>query len=604
MIGSRRVKTLVHFRLFFPTIFLLSLMSIGILYEANSGSNSAWMDYKVCERNSSCNSQFLPELGKYGNNLNFELTVKDLNGSRREELLLGEKSVHIKLEGSKSILYLPMQSGNERFFFPIELKLINGVNHELNVNVENSRVFVVKLNSELVYGHRYNEPVFFLGEIDSNALKNQMISLRFNIARQSEIQKGIQNVLVFLWLVLTFIFGTKIFSRFKLRYSISVINATKITYYFYLVFGLYLIQFSYWLLRRETNPNVVAWATDTPFAQAGPRFSDFYQIQIASTFDEPYVHQAVNYPQFALFFVRVLSVIPNPFGFVSISALCMSFLWIFFSRIPGLRVPQRILGVANFPILFALDRGNLELITIVILLIAITAKIDPLRAAILIGLASSIKVWPLLFIFFFIKRGKDLKYLLVAICTFMSMSLLGMAIYKGPIFPALATENLNLGTDSFKNSLSLKSLTGLLFAFFHGGDVLDAIAIANSNFIFLLRIFALISISGLMLLLKSDLARYTSLCTMILLLPSISFTYRLAITIPILVMLLEEESIKFKKPNRVLYFFLGVLSAPCCYYLFSNNPIGTDSVIYPLFIVFVYLIVVSRDLRNLFSASR
>ncbi len=77
------------------------------------------------------------------------------------------------------------------------------------------------------------------------------------------------------------------------------------------VSGMYLLSLILWMIRRDGNPEIVTWSGDSPFVQAGPRFSDFFQVFDGVKYEMPFKYDAVTYPPSTLLLLSMFSFLKS-----------------------------------------------------------------------------------------------------------------------------------------------------------------------------------------------------------------------------------------------------------------------------------------------------
>jgi hypothetical protein len=182
-------------------------------------------------------------------------------------------------------------------------------------------------------------------------------------------------------------------------------------------------------LQHSSNPYFErnSWLL-TPYV----RFSDFFQVhEILRSFN-PYGIQSGSYPPIGYWIVApVIWMKEYPALFVTLSMTAGFLVW-WFSRVftVGLPAVQRGLfiafGLISLPVTFAADRGNVDLIVFVMMVVGISA-VEQRRntlAATWIGLAAAAKIFPVIYLFVFL-RGRRLRFLIYGVLVIGIASLIG-----------------------------------------------------------------------------------------------------------------------------------------------------------------------------------
>ena len=340
--------------------------------------------------------------------------------------------------------------------------------------------------------------------------------------------------------------------------------------------------FGHWWPNRGAVANVVQAATDTPFMQAGPRFSDFFQILYASKATHPYLFHATDYPPGALVVTRLFGVFPDVIALAVFVALCIGLISGVVQSIPTVSRVFKVSLVLCFPVMFAVDRGNLDLLAVALVLLATYYdETNPTIIGLLIGIAVAIKLWPIVFIFAFTRRIGFARILLWAIVSSAIVTFVGQLHYGGSLLSAFAVNGITDGPQAFTHSTTLISALSLL------GSMLTVHGIGQLHYISNLLFTRLLcfSIGGMLLLLllaqRKFSKRLLAASLIVLLIPSVSFMYRDAIMLVPLVAELTDPAIDNEIPPWWIVLSWIVVFSPTAFWYSSNSGIGTDSLIVP-----------------------
>jgi hypothetical protein len=109
------------------------------------------------------------------------------------------------------------------------------------------------------------------------------------------------------------------------------------------------------------------------------------------------------------------------------------------------------LALLSFPLIFLIERANIELILWMIVAIGILAyrKGYAVPAAILFGVAASMKLYPIFLLGLFLKRRRDLPAFAIGIVTALAATAFAIA-YAGPTF-SIAAHGFYVGVDRFQD---------------------------------------------------------------------------------------------------------------------------------------------------------
>ena len=173
----------------------------------------------------------------------------------------------------------------------------------------------------------------------------------------------------------------------------------------------------------------------------GQVFSDFKSVLTYASLDNPYnkgLHPApANYPPFAYFMLAPLSIFNTKFAFLIYLIIIGAVLFFtFFNLKSSLKINNsKLFFLATFimlshPFLFAIFRGNLDLVVGILLLNLLNFQHrKSYIPGILIGIAGAIKIIPLAFCIYFIAI-RNFKNLLSCILCFVSLTAVSLVYYE------------------------------------------------------------------------------------------------------------------------------------------------------------------------------
>jgi hypothetical protein len=195
-----------------------------------------------------------------------------------------------------------------------------------------------------------------------------------------------------------------------------------------------------------------------PLSNKFPAFEDItiYHLRFllfhTAEFFKPHVHSrhfpysptAFAYPPAAALVYDAIYTFTQPVAFiVTLTILWTLFLYAATSRVLARHLPSPTLTtfytatllLFSFPLLFLLQRGNIELLVWILVTFSILAYIKnfPIAAAVLIGIAASIKLYPILLLGLFLSRRRNLPALLTGAATAIAATLFAMS-FAGPTF--------------------------------------------------------------------------------------------------------------------------------------------------------------------------
>lgn len=205
-----------------------------------------------------------------------------------------------------------------------------------------------------------------------------------------------------------------------------------------IVAGGWAIALLVFVWRLQDGPSAVPYspAYNQPFGPRAPRFSDFFQTLFLSRSGNPYERARSIYPPGSWLSLKPLSVMGDQAAFVvffglvlgAIVCLCWKY-----ARASGATAWMMIATVGSFPMLFALDRGNTELLPFALCLVAATLTITGRRArgsGALVGLAAAMKLWPV-FLLAALHRRFGWRSTLAGMVTGIGWTLLAAGLMAG-----------------------------------------------------------------------------------------------------------------------------------------------------------------------------
>ena len=533
----------------------------------------------------------------------YQFRESDLNSNQNTDCDSGSEVFSMLTSIKAAKVCIPFRSYNDKQF-PVLIKNIQN-NDLLKIKLFDSREFYVERNSQLVYTHRYQEPVFYFKSSDLSKIRDQLGD-RLDIQIKTV---GHSNRLVnstFFLLVVLILGNSWLLIR---RYQTIEIKkvSQKIPHYFFLAIG------SLWggsLLAWYFGPRDSIGSTGrSPFGPSAPLFSDFFQIAQSAQYENPYLEGAVNYPAVATF---VLKGFGNPITnslILLILSLSLSMFILIYWEIAvqyDLNWPQSILlGSACYPILYGIFRGNLDILvsSLVIASMYFWGKTkENVASVILMAIAISLKVWPIFFIIPLLKFKKYKEILWIGLVSVV-ITTFSTLIYSGRNFERFISiilspgESKNSGDISeFSFSYSLRPIFGGIYhlikykGFDSSVERLDQVfAFLDSIFILSVLLILLIFTLTLILRLKAFNAVYLYSASIPLLFFSPSYSYR-AIPIVFYFYLLmininKIDLVTDKKTSKISlweWLSFAFLLAPATVLFFPGTQISLNSILQPL----------------------
>jgi hypothetical protein len=354
---------------------------------------------------------------------------------------------------------------------------------------------------------------------------------------------------------------------------------------------------------------------NSPFAQSAPRFSDFYQLLFYSTNSDPYSFAGSNYPPFAHMILSPLSLVNSTSAHnIYVGLVIGGMIGFLIRTLKWIPDSARLVTIAiilfSYPILFALDRGNIDLVCLLGLLIYARLMFDGkwLSAGLILGTLAAIKVYPLLFAFPFIRERYGVRSFLLASTSFLILTIVAANHYG----LAGVEEIFGLITDSSSRVLNpdqiaawSTSISGFLYAtevVFGNIHIFAIDDVVQSKFFTYSVLIGIATCALFAALARIEIWKKALVVSAaILLLPVISFEYRVGILlVPLLIFTLSSgSSLQFKNLKTRHMILVGLLVGPTSWYYFRGTAVSTSSFITPLAVI---LLLASTNWRR--STSR
>jgi len=429
-------KTRINFLLVLPVLIILSSYILLAFFHNQE-------KIKLSCETFSCHDE--PALNKDSNFQHFEENFRiqfRINGmiADKQPIFRGESHegtlTFSHESGGILIMRIPMAN---QLLEPFAVKIpVTNKNKKLALSIFNSREFIVTLDDQLVYSHRYLSPIFKINPRniwDSQLVstKGELLLTSLNIEFEYSIHNNSQTRFLYSFIIILFLLVSWIFKKLfdiflpqkrnKVDFGLPLSAIT-------LVWGICLCL---WLI---TTVDVSGSGHPSPFGPIGNAFSDMMQIFQAGKFQDPYIYSAVNYPPLSLAIVRLIPFLSVGIIVFAITVMSLSLLWWLASSIDiGVGYKEKIIKFFTFafpyPVLFSIVRGNLDLLASVLVgLSALLINREKFKSAgLLLGFAICLKVWPAVFLLYFLSR-KNFKG--IAVClgsglllTFCSFWILG-----------------------------------------------------------------------------------------------------------------------------------------------------------------------------------
>ena len=532
------------------------------------------------------------------------------------------KNLEISLTGTNKIKFkIPSGSGrNEWTSQPLEPGI-----HRVRLHVLGGQQVTMQVDEKLVYAMSTNiphylllEPNLFVSEYLRDSLYRGNTSWTISASEQMPISYALDRLLGLFGAIAVFI-GTGLISfsiigrsrmhtRIEETQSKSTLRAAGVT-----TVALSILGFLLWVINLQPDRGL-GWPRNTPFFLSEYRFSDFTQLFISSQYSDPYSVAGVTYPPFGLLLMDLLGFLSARQGQIIFlcAAMAVTFtcIWKALSVRTDLinreKVTMSVTFTLSFPILFALDRGNLDLIVIALILLSVWINLthgNSYISGITFGIASAIKVYPLFLLPALLYKKWDAKFLASTAVTFFSATVFGSIRFglspsEGISSILFGSSGQELSGDSATRwNTSLASLSSLVarltFPDYEDGAwrlFTSSIAIAT---------LLLIGLFGAWYLANRNCNRTFMaiywLCFVLLVLPS-SPAYRASILLITLMFVAISGMHDASRPAHI-GLLIGISLSPIVYWYFGDGATNTYSIISPLALLALIYFVFSDEKR-------
>lgn len=339
------------------------------------------------------------------------------------------------------------------------------------------------------------------------------------------------------------------------------------------------------------------------------RFYDFIHLYNLSRHYNPYFEPYLftnlrNIFPFLFFVGYVISLKDLTFSlpFVLISFLLL-FSFITYHSILGKNNQSSLINTAilliSYPILFALDRANLEILVFITLFLftAFYLRKKYILSSILLGISLSLKPFPGIFLILFFTE-KKYKEIIFTIITSLILTLIPLATFQNGLLKNLHQLIYSLTTYSKIYAIQNEGL-----AFGHSlWGLLKFIMIiflgypSDAHLSFLLNIYSILTLIALVILFiyikyieQTFWKKIALLIISLLLFPTVSADYRLLhIFIPLFLFINEKIP---SKSDWIYIFLFGLLLIPKNYFLIPDTEISISSAINPIILLTMMMMI-------------
>ena len=355
-------------------------------------------------------------------------------------------------------------------------------------------------------------------------------------------------------------------------------------------------------------------ASSTPFVERNTwlytqyfRFSDFFQsFELLHSFN-PYNIQRGSYPPIGYWLLAPVVWLNEYAALFVTLALFLGFMiwWLLRSFTLGMPLLHRVFIVAvallSLPVSVAIDRGNVDLIVFVIVVLGI-ASFEQDRnamAALWIGLAGAAKILPILYLLLFL-RGRKLRYIVLGVLAAGFSSLLGFAGFGlvhslygfKSAFSALQIQNHNPINSTYFNASIVGWVQSIGYAI-NGAKGAQAISNVLKSFVLPVDILGTLVLVCYLRWREASVWRAVTLITgLFILLNEVSYYYELLfLFIPL------SLFVKYAAVNRrglIIGVLFGILLAPRAYFYLGSTRVDS-SVLTTAPLLLALLVIVVYD---------
>jgi hypothetical protein len=557
---------------------------------------------------------------KKENVMDFSITVKVISldkNPKASNINTRKNVVNFVSETRNSLnVYVPLREGSVPF---MGYQFINiKINDEIEIVIKSSREIYYFKNNAITYTHRYENPVFYTGAADANLVNKgntKLIALdtEYKARPDQEQISGKVFLSIFLLAFCFLIIGAFARKKSEIEENALLSIATRTKILFLLVsISCYALLLAKWFF-NERDP--VGARNLTPFGPSGPLFSDFFQIATLASFNGVYESTFTNYPPFGILLLKALSNLSLFAVFIMIVFFCAGVLIGNFNFFNKTGILDTLIALTSFPFLFAIARGNLDLLACALVILSMASFKSERNnwAVIFLSVAIALKLWPIVFVLIFLKKGFREPLIIgftsfvLSVISFIILGHQSFALFFKVILSALFSGNAGTSME-FQNTFSVKTLFVLFHMIFNSKfpispdktDFTTALSFANGLYGATILIWLLFFV--LFLLRKTDELKYQFFfaSSIVLLISSPSYVYRGIILIYAFQLLYREAethtnsmnlkffSIDLSRLKIVLWLLIFV---PTSFYYFSEKAVSTSSLIAPLsllILLFIY----------------
>jgi hypothetical protein len=540
-------------------------------------------------------------------------------------------------QDQRLLITIPMRHGSNSAFGYTTPKGV--VFSEVKVSVVKSTSISLFIDEKIAYSHRYENAPFFINPKLPVSTTGQAGFVDFTQTDfKVKIEKKSNPILrvVSITFVLAF-FGFLTLRSLRRIFPVQEKNLKGNEVLELRLYGLVGMSWVLSLLAWIRNPIDSTGANNPgPFGPIGAAFSDFFQLSQVAQFERPYDLGGTNYPSAGILFLRIISKWdPNDLSFFPIAGIILGTVFFLFSDSIE-KKNNSIIFLGSFPLIFGIVRGNLDLLAIFLVWISVVVwkKEKFVSAGILLAVAISLKVWPVIFLALYFKK-KNYKSVFSTLIAGLSITLVS-SFFLGysnlidvvRISSIAVFDQSKLGTYAFQNSFSATALIFIGHILMVSKNPFDvsqvdidtSLAFVNGSYATIITFVLLVAFVYFFLKAKTVSIEFLILCGIALCVPTQSFTYR-ALVILLFFYLRSQEKQKPKKSNfrklskprkdvtnttdfqnKIASYAAVPLFAPVAFYFVPGTQFSTASLLQPLgLLTFISLMIFQEKTESVSS---
>jgi hypothetical protein len=344
---------------------------------------------------------------------------------------------------------------------------------------------------------------------------------------------------------------------------------------------------------------------NSPFVNSVPRFSDFYQIFSYAQNSDPYTYVKSGYPPFGHEFLTPLTIFNSDLALVIFLGASIGLIFASVVNLVSNSVNVFEMNYADFlsfgvlclsfPVLFAADRGNIDILIVGMLVAVINLHYRGKRktASIIFGLAVAMKVYPIVFLLYFLRFKGGMFFTMRALAVAFIATLIATWSSIG-----LSRESLSLLQTSIfgEGGVVLESrfgawstsVTGFVAALRQATSGIFPSSETDLYFLYVriaLLIFALLVCLAVAFFAKSKTEAMIGCVALSLLLPSISYHYKAALLlIPVLLSIQENSPVLIEKK---LIWPIVLAMGPSVWWFFGDGLANSSTLVTSVSVLYI-----------------